>query len=553
MSARSTSDAPASDAPWWRHGVVYQVYIRSFADGNGDGTGDLAGLRSRLGYLQRLGVDAVWITPWYASPMVDGGYDVADYRTIDPRFGTLDEAERLIAEAHQLGIRVIADLVPNHTSERHSWFREAIASPPGHPSRDRYHIRDGRGPDGSEPPNDWTSTFGGPAWTRLADGQWYLHLFAPEQPDLNWENPEVMAEFLDIQRFWLDRGIDGFRVDVAHGLVKDPTFSDLGPEHLEVLATVHPANHRHWDRDGVHEIVRGWRRLIDEYDDRMLVAEAWVTPDRLRLYTRPDEYHQAFSFSLLESEWDADELRSVIAEGVTVAVPNGSTPTWVLSNHDVMREATRYGLPKGTNWRMWPVTGPVEALDEELGRRRARAAALLLLGLPGSAYLYQGEELGLPEVWDLPTEALDDPVWERSDHAQRGRDGSRVPLPWESTGPSYGFGSNGGWLPQPAGWSALAASAQAEDADSTLSLYREAIALRRRLGTADEAIELLDLGRDVVAYRRGTGLTCVVNLGTSPVALPAHDRVLLRSEPGGPDDPSGPDGALEPDTAIWLM
>lgn len=546
MSDRSPSDGPVDGSPWWRRGVVYQVYIRSFADGDGDGTGDLTGLRSRLGHLQRLGVDAIWVNPWYESPLADGGYDVADYRRIEPRFGTMDQAERFIEEAHQHGIRVIADLVPNHTSERHAWFQEAIAAPPGHPARARYHILDGRGPDGSEPPNDWTSVFGGPAWTRLADGQWYLHLFAREQPDLNWDNPEVRDEFDAIFRFWLDRGIDGFRIDVAHGLAKDPAYPDAGNDGQHILESSQIPNHPHWDRDDLHEIVRRWRRVVDEYDDRMLVAEAWVHADRLPLYIRPDEYHQSFNFSFLECGWEAEEFTTVIAEGVAGAEALGSTSTWVLANHDVMRETTRYGLPPGTNWRMWPATGPLDALDAEQGIRRARAAALLFLGLPGSAYIYQGEELGLPEVWDLPEESLDDPVWDRSGHTQRGRDGCRVPLPWEPDGPSYGFGADGSWLPQPGSWSALAASVQAEDPTSTLSLYRQAIALRREWGRADEAIELLDLGPDVVAYRRGSGLTCVVNLGDEPLALPDHERILLRSQPGETD------GTLAPDTAAWL-
>ena len=545
------ADRPSpSDVPWWRRGVVYQVYIRSFADGDGDGTGDIEGLRSRLPYLRDLGVDAIWINPWYQSPLADGGYDVADYRTIEPRYGDLAQAERLIAEAKEHGIRVIADLVPNHTSERHAWFREAVAAEPGHPSRERYHIRDGRGPDGSEPPTDWVSVFGGPAWTRLDDGQWYLHLFAPEQPDLNWEHPEVRAEFEAVFRFWLDRGVDGFRIDVAHGLVKDPAFPDLGAEHQQILGSPKVANHAHWDRDGIHEIIRDWRAVLDSYDDRMMVAEAWVAPHRLPLYLRPDEYHQSFNFSFLEAEWEAEPFRTVIAEGAAAAAAVDSTSTWVLSNHDVMREATRYGLPAGTNWRTWPITGPTDALDPETGLRRARAAALLLLGLPGSAYIYQGEELGLPEAWDLPAEVLDDPVWERSGNTQKGRDGCRVPLPWEADGPSLGFGSGASWLPQPSEWADLAAANQADDPRSVLSLYRAAIALRRQWATADEDLELLDLGPDVVTYRRGSGLTCVVNMGSSAVELPAHDELLLASD--GSIEAGAEATTLGPDQAVWL-
>lgn len=545
MNDRLANDGPR-DTPWWRRGVVYQVYVRSFADGNGDGTGDIAGLRSRLGYLADLGVDAVWINPWYRSPLADGGYDVADYRRIDERYGTVAEAEAFIAEAHDHGIKVIADVVPNHTSIEHAWFAEAVAAPIGDPARDRYHIRDGRGPDGSEPPNDWTSVFGGPAWHRLDDGQWYLHLFAPEQPDLNWANGEVRDEFEAVLRFWLDRGIDGFRVDVAHGLVKHPDYPDVGATG-EILGSVKTANHPFWDRDGIHEIVRSWRKILDSYPgERMLVAEAWVLPDRLPLYLRPDEYHQSFNFDFLRAEWDAAELRSVITDATTAAADVGSTPTWVLANHDVMREATRYGLPAGTNWRTWPVDGPADLLDAEIGERRARAAALLMLALPGSAYLYQGEELGLPEVWDLPPEALDDPVWERSGGAQRGRDGCRVPLPWTVGGASAGFGSNGSWLPQPPGWGRLSVEAQRGDPGSTLELYRAAMSIRTELATADEDLEWLPSSDDAVVYRRGSGLTCVVNLGADPVELPDHDEILLvSSELAGPT-------TLAPDSAAWL-
>ncbi|MEM7274498.1 MAG: glycoside hydrolase family 13 protein [Actinomycetota bacterium] len=542
---------PGTDAPWWRRGVVYQVYIRSFADGNGDGTGDIAGLRARLPYLADLGVDAIWINPWYRSPLADGGYDVADYRAIEDRYGSLDQAETLIEEAHDHGIRVIADLVPNHTSEQHVWFTEAVAAPPGDPARSRYHIRPGTGPDGSEPPTDWRSVFGGPAWTRLADGEWYLHLFAPEQPDLNWENPEVREEFLAIFRFWLDRGVDGFRIDVAHGMVKDPAFTDVGGDHTEILSSSKQANHPFWDRDGIHEIVRDWRAVLDEYsspgNERMMVAEAWVDPARLPLYLRSDEYHQSFNFDFLEAPWSAQTFAKIVEESAAAAAEVGSTSTWVLSNHDVMREVTRYGLPNGTDWRAWPAAGPADLLDTVTGARRARAAALLLLGLPGSAYIYQGEELGLPEVWDLPNDVLDDPVWERSGHTRKGRDGCRVPLPWAKDGPSFGFGDGQPWLPQPADWGDRSAAVQAEDPTSSHRLYRTALGLRRTWGMADEAVTMLDLGDDVLAYRRGSGLTCVVNMGSAPVPLPDHTEELLRSDPGAEAG-----AQLAPDTAVWL-
>ena len=542
-----SSEQHSKNAPWWRRGVVYQVYIRSYADGDGDGTGDITGLRSRLPYLRDLGVDAIWINPWYLSPLADGGYDVADYRQIEPRYGTVDDAALLIEEAHQHGIKVIADLVPNHTSEAHVWFAEAMAAAPGDPVRDRYHIRPGTGPDGSEPPTDWTSVFGGPAWTRLPDGEWYLHLFAPEQPDLNWENHEVREELLAVLRFWLDRGIDGFRVDVAHGLVKNMTFPDLNEDTAEILSSSTIANHPFWDRDGIHEIVRGWREVLDQYDgDRMMVAEAWVHPDRLPLYLRPDEYHQSFNFDLLEAPWDADRFAEIITSSSKAAAEVGSTSTWVLANHDVMREATRYGLPNDTNWRAWPVTGPADALNVEQGARRARAAALLFLGLPGSAYVYQGQELGLPEVWDLPEDVLDDPVWERSNHTRRGRDGCRVPLPWAVDGPSYGFGDGPAWLPQPDTWSGLSAAAQTEDPRSSHRLYQSAIALRRTWAATDESITMIDVAPDVLAYQRGSGLRCLTNMGDQPIPLPSHEEILLSSNPD--QDQS----ELAPDTAIWL-
>jgi alpha-glucosidase len=523
--------------------VVYQVYLRSFADGNGDGFGDLAGLRSRLEYLADLGVDAVWINPWYRSPFRDGGYDVADYREIDPRFGSLAEAESLIAEAHDHGIRVLADLVPNHTSSEHRWFREALASTPGSDERDRYIFRRGKGLDSDRPPSDWTAVFGGPAWERLSDGDWYLHLFDASQPDLNWDHPEVRSEFEGILRFWLDRGIDGFRVDVAHGLVKDKTFPDLGETRLTV-ATTKPANHPHWDRDGLHDIVREWRAVVDSYGgDRVLVAEAWVSSDRLPLYIRPDEYHQCFDFNFLHATWDATVLQPMIDDAVRSADQTGSSRTWVLSNHDVVRHRTRYGLPNDIDASRWLLQGPHDQLDEVRGARRARAAIMLLLALPGSAYLYQGEELGLPEVWDLPTEVLEDPVWPMSGHTRKGRDGCRVPLPWAAKDRDMGFGGPP-WLPQPEQFRRYAVDAEAEDDSSMLLLYRRAISLRSRYFTSDERLEWMDLGPDVLGFRRGSGVSCVVNTGPSAVALPEGRPILVSHD--------ATNGRLVEDAAVWL-
>jgi alpha-glucosidase len=536
----------SSVSTWWRDSVVYQVYVRSFADGNGGGQGDINGLRSRLGHLASLGVDAIWLNPWYLSPLADGGYDVADYRQIEPRYGTLEDAEALISECHELGIRVIADLVPNHTSREHAWFKEALLSPPGHPSRDRYIFRPGRG-DGSEPPSNWQAVFGGSTWEQVDDGEFYLHIFDTSQPDLNWENPEVRDEFDAIIRFWLDRGIDGLRIDVSHGMIKDLDFPDLSPEVLgsfSLLEGVEPAIHPFWDRDGVHEINRRWRAILDEYDDRMMVAEAWVHAKRLPLYLRPDEYHQAFNFDLLETPWQATAFQTVITDSLHAANAIGATTTWVLSNHDVMRHATRYALPDDVNWRRWPLDGPHDVIDQAAGDRRARAAVLISLSLPGSTYIYQGEELGLPEVWDLPTDVLDDPTWERSAHTEKGRDGCRVPLPWATDGPSFGFGEGDPWLPQPAVFGELAAQAQADDPDSMLALYRATITARKQDFTDGDTLTMIDLGPDVLAYQRA-GILVIVNMSADAVTLPDGDVVLTSAK-----EPLS--GSLPTDTAVWL-
>ncbi|MFE1754225.1 glycoside hydrolase family 13 protein [Streptomyces anandii] len=544
-------------APWWRSAVIYQVYIRSFADGNGDGVGDIAGIRSRLPYLKSLGVDAIWINPWYKSPMADHGYDVADYRDIDPLFGTLGDAEQLIEEAHRHGIRVIPDIVPNHTSDQHAWFRAALAAGPGSPERERYVFRSGRGPDGAEPPNDWVSAFGGPAWTRLPDGDWYLHLFAPEQPDLNWDNPEVRAEFESILRFWFSRGVDGFRIDVAHGLVKHPELPDLPPrrEPGELASQDLPrehVEHPHWDRDEVHEIYRAWRKVAEEFPgDRCFVAEAWAdTPERLSAYVRRDALHTAFNFGFLMSSWDAKDLRAVIDDSLAMLGAVGAPATWVLSNHDVVRHTSRYGRRTTRRWTVDEPYRPEGPLDLETGTRRARAAALLMLALPGGAYVYQGEELGLPEVEDLPDAVLQDPIWERSGHTDRGRDGCRVPIPWSGRTAPYGFSPEGAfaapWLPQPADWSERSVAAQSGDETSMLELYRRALRLRREHpALGDGALTWRDAPEGVLCFGREPGLVCVVNLSDKLYRLPGHSSVLLSSG-------SVKDGLLAPDEAVWL-
>jgi alpha-glucosidase len=547
-------------APWWRSAVIYQVYIRSFADNNGDGVGDIAGIRSRLPYLKSLGVDAIWINPWYKSPMADHGYDVADFRAIDPRFGTLADAERLITEAHEHGIRVIPDIVPNHTSDQHAWFQAALAAGPGSAERERYVFRPGRGPEGTEPPNDWVSCFGGPAWTRLPDGDWYLHLFAPQQPDLNWQHHEVRAEFESILRFWFSRGVDGFRIDVAHGLIKHPELPDLPPSAEPAVTGPltrrdeirRHIDHPHWDRDEVHEIYRAWRKVADEFPgDRSFVAEAWAdTPERLAAYVRRDGLHTAFNFDFLMCGWDAKDLRAVIDDSLTMLGTVGAPATWVLSNHDVMRHPSRYGRTALQRWIVNARFEPDGPLDLDLGTRRARAAALLMLALPGGAYVYQGEELGLPEVENLPEAALQDPIWERSGHTDRGRDGCRVPIPWSGQAAPYGFSparaTADPWLPQPSDWAALTVEAQTGDPASMLELYRTALRIRREHpALGDGTMTWLDAPEGILAFSREPGLTCVVNLSAEPYELPAHSQLLLSS---GPLE----DGVLRPDQAVWL-
>lgn len=526
---------------WWRDALVYQVYLRSFADGNGDGTGDIAGLRSRLDYLMELGVDAIWINPWYESPLNDGGYDVSDYRSIHPLFGTLDGARLLIEEARSREIRVIVDLVPNHTSSEHQWFQAALASPRGSAERARYHFREGRGGNSERPPNNWRSEFGGPAWTRLPDGEWYLHLFDPTQPDLNWSNPEVRAEFQDILRFWLDFGVSGFRVDVAHGKSKNPDYPDIAQMVDQIdIGDDHPT----WDRSELHEIVQEWRDVLDDYPGAMMVAEAWVANwSRLVRYLRPGEYHQVFDFLFLQAPWDATHLGVRIEEAIRTTSQVGASPTWVLSNHDVVRHPTRYGLPKEIDAEHWLLKGDRSKLDPQRGLRRARAATLLVMALPGSVYVYQGEELGLHEVYDLPLSALRDPYWERSGHTKKGRDGCRVPIPWTQEGPSFGFGLGDSWLPQPRHWGTMSVEAQRGVGGSTLELYKSAIGRRRDLLAGNPVFEWREWNPDVIAFSRGS-MECMVNLGDAPVPLP-QGQVVLASEQL--------EGELDPDTAVWLI
>jgi alpha-glucosidase len=561
--------AAAGDG-WWRSAAIYQLYVRSFADGNGDGIGDLAGVRAHLPYLAGLGIDAIWFNPWYPSPMSDAGYDISDYRDIDPVFGTLAEADAVIAEAHALGIRIIIDVVPNHGSDRHPWFLAALEAAPGSAERDRFWFRPGRGPGGDLPPNGWQSIFGGPAWTRVpsadgSPGEWYLHLFAPEQPDFNWANAAVRAEFEDVLRFWFDRGADGIRIDSAALLSKDASLPEVAPD--QPPGPAHPFV----DRDDVHEIYRSWRALADGYRGRVLIGEIWL-PDAARLarYVGPGELDTVFNFPYLSCPWDAALLRRVIDDTLALDAP----ATWVLSNHDVDRIVSRYGradtafsLQQRAYFHGLPV-------DLDLGTRRARAAALLTMALPGSVYVYQGEELGLWEVQDIPDERRQDPIWQRTHGADPGRDGSRVPLPWAGAEPPFGFSPAGfsgagaePWLPQPKEWRDLTVEAETGKPGSMLELYRAALALRRAEpglhgglggglgdGFGDGPMTWLPAGDGVLAFDRGS-VRCVVNISPAAVRLPEHAGLLLAS---GPLDGELLDGALldgallPPDSAVWL-
>ncbi len=515
--------------PWWASAVFYQIYPRSFADGNGDGTGDLIGVRERLDHLVELGVDAIWLSPFYRSPMTDGGYDVADPCDVDPMFGTLADFDSLLADAHERRLRVTVDIVPNHFSDQHVWFQQALAAGAGSPERARFIFREGRGTAGELPPNNWPSMFGGPAWTRLPDGEWYLHLFAAEQPDLDWTNPEVPAEFARILRFWLDRGVDGFRIDVAHGIAKEPGLPDMD---LTVVTSREHGPHMpsrvdvRFDRDAVLDYHGAFRTILDSYPgDRMAVGEAWVADSvRLARYVAPGKLNLTFNFELVEAAWGAIDFRSAIERSLHAMAAVGAPCTWVLANHDVDRIVTRYG-------------------GGARGLARARAAALVQLSLPGAAYVYNGDELGLANA-DLPDEALQDPTWERTGHQVRGRDGERVPLPWVGSDPPYGFTTGETtWLPMPADWADVTVEAEEADPASTLQLYRATIQLRRKLAAFQGGdLEWLNGPAGCLGYRRGD-IAVWLNAGGSAVPMPAGELVHA----------SGAVGAeLPPDTAVWL-
>jgi alpha-glucosidase len=539
----------ADTAPWWHGAVVYQVYLRSFADADGDGIGDLRGLVSRLDYLASLGVDAIWLNPCYASPQRDHGYDIADYFAIAADYGDLNDFDTLVEQARERGIRILMDMVANHCSSDHEWFRAALAAEPGSPERARFHFADGRGAGGALPPTNYQSVFGGGAWSRVTEpdgslGQWYLHLFDPTQPDLNWANREVVAHFDEMLRFWFDRGVAGFRVDVAHGMAKAPELSDVVDG-----ADTHPA----WDQPGVHDIIRRWRSLGDGVPDgpRYWVGEVWVTDAALARYLEPDEFHQAFSFDLLLQPWHAPSLRAAIDRSLALA-GDGAGPAWALSNHDVHRVATRYGqaieLGEPDPSDLIAAARRRGPVDLELGLRRSRAAALLQLALPGTVYLFQGEELGLPEVLDMDPSTRQDPIWFRSGGTEFGRDGCRVPLPWSRDRPNLGFSATAtaasAWLPQPASFARYCAFDEQEDPGSVFATYAAAVEARKRYFASDEPLRWIEAPPGVLAFRRG-GAACVVNVSDEEVESPVRGTVVLSSIPT-------PAGRIVPDAAVYV-
>lgn len=545
------------NAEWWRSAVIYQVYPRSFADSNGDGIGDLPGITSRLGALASLGIDAVWLSPFMRSPQKDAGYDVSDYTDVDPLFGTLEDFDAMVTRAHELGLRVLIDLVPNHTSDQHQWFQDALNEVEGSAERDFYHFKDGTGENGDLPPNNWLSLFGGPAWTRITNadgtpGQWYLHLFDSSQPDLNWANPKVQEAFEDILRFWLDRGVDGFRVDQPHAMAKaaglpdHPDIERAGAGFIEGEAS--PPM---WFQEEVHPIFRKWRQILDSYPgERAMCGEAYVLPlSFMAKWVRHDEFNQTFNFRFLNSNWDAKTLFDNINESFEAFDSVGAPSTWVLNNHDVLRHASRFGGLKVKPTDSDGVGPGDPQPDRELGLRRARGATLMMLALPGSSYLYQGEELGLPEHTTLAPEFRQDPTFFRTNGRRVGRDGCRVPLPWEAgAGAANGFNSTGkAWLPQPEIYASYSRDQQDGVTGSTLELYKHALKLRRDLKLGEGSFEWASdfISENSLGFRNGEILV-VHNFGHAPIELPTGDIIassLAGMQAGHP---------LAADQTVWI-
>jgi alpha-glucosidase len=540
---------------WWQDAVIYQIYPRSFADGNGDGVGDLVGTTARLESLASLGIDAIWFSPFFKSPQKDAGYDVADYRSIDPLFGTNEEFDTLLAKAKTLGLRIIVDIVPNHSSDQHELFQAALKAAPGSPEREMYMFRDGNGENGELPPNNWESVFGGKAWTRITEpdgtpGQWYLHIFDSSQPDFNWESPKVRQFFLDVLAFWLDKGVDGFRIDVAHGLVKEVGLPDVKVAATHVAGEKdRETEHPFWGQDGVHEIIRGWRDLLNTYEDRAMCAEAWVLPlSRMAKWVRPDEYHQTFNFGYLETPWEKEPLEKVVIESLAEFGKVGAPSTWVLSNHDTIRHTSKYGVPTIPMHGMG--IGPdSEQPDEAIGLRKARAASAFMLGLPGGAYIYQGEELGLPEHTTLEGKYRQDPTWFRTNGERVGRDGCRVPIPWEANGgPSFGFNSTGkSWLPAPESFKRYARDVQEGVPGSTLELYKRLIKERKEfaLGSGEFRFAPEYSSDSTLAYINN-GILVISNFGPDSVNVPSGELLVTTQHD------LTVEGVLEHDQTAWI-
>lgn len=541
-------------ADWWRQAVIYQIYPRSFADGNGDGIGDLKGVLERVPYLKSLGIDAVWFSPFYPSALADGGYDVDDYRNIDPRIGTLEEFDQVLDALHNVGIRVIIDIVPNHSGSGHKWFQEALKAAPGSPERDRYIFRDGKGEHGEIRPSELVSHFGPTAWTRITEpdgtpGQWYMHLFASEQPDWNWDNEEVRADFRKTIKFWCDRGVDGYRVDVAHALIKDLKNGHL-PERssYDVKVMKKDGTDDLFDRDEVHEIYASWREIFNQYEPpRMGVAEAWVHGNRRPAYASEKGLGQSFNFDMLYAGWDLKKVKELAKSNLKAAAETGSSTTWVLSNHDVIRHVTRFAVPGIHDWARWYRENRFDPkLDLELGSARAKAMTMLLLALPGSTYMYQGEELGLPEVLDIQPKDMQDPSFFRNPEVGLSRDGCRVPLPWATSGSSFGFGTGGSHLPMPEWYGKYSVAAEDGQKGSFLEFYREIVALRKKLQTKEE-IKWIGHGlfSKVIHFARPNGWQSITNFGSKPVKLPAG-KLLSSSTPLV-------DGKLPANATAWLQ
>jgi len=527
----------ATGSQWWDTAVGYEVYIRSFADADGDGTGDLPGLIDRLDHLEALGIDVVWITPFMPSPGADHGYDVADYRDIDPLFGTLDDFDRLIAEAHGRGIRILVDIVPNHTSSRHPWFVDAAFGPDSD-HRDWYLWRD-PAPDGG-PPNNWVSYFGGPAWTfDEASGQYYCHLFLPEQPDLDWRTPAVRAAFDDVLRFWLDRGADGFRIDVAHALLKDPSFRD-NPQISEIPPGADPMNtflsfdHLHdLDQDDNVEIFRRWNRVAAEYDALLLGEIALDDFDRVRRYSDGgDALHRVFALRTTWMAWNPDYVAASVRE---LASTVGAGVAWAFSCHDQPRPVTRFG-------------------GGAKGAERAMLLTTLSLALDGMPFLYQGQELGIGDGEPLGG-VREDPIAVRNQGAA-GRDGCRTPMPW-SGGPQNGFTTAAeSWLPAAARPSGETVEAQNSEPGSWLERHQVLLSLWRELrGDADAPAELLPTDHDLlVAARRGR-IMAVANLAehNTDADLPDGEwTVVFSSRDGRSDETLRGPVAVPPETTLLL-